>query len=345
MNLMLAALILASLVMGGGCRRSTPQEERFAVMGTFASVMTGAEESDRTAEYAQVCAEIMREIEAQLSLYRKDSELSRLNARAGLGPVPVGAHLRANLVLALRFGELSGGAFDVTVGPLVKMWGFSGGKPPTEWVSAERIGETRRRVDYRRIRLQGDEVSLEGTNMVVDLGGIAKGYAVDQCCDELRRRGARNFVVNLGGNMRCFGRPKASRSWQIGVQNPFRPHEVIGRLDLGDGVAVATSGNYERFVMIGDRRCAHIIDPRTGLPVEGIAGVTVLAATAAEADALSTSLFVLGMKEGGNVAAAITNGAAVFVPDRQPMEVWITPSMTNVFQAGSGVVPRVISNR
>jgi thiamine biosynthesis lipoprotein len=342
---MFAAIILAFLFMVGGCRRSAPQEERFAVMGTFASVMAGADESDRTLEYAHICAEIMREIESQLSLYRKDSELSRLNARAGMGPVRVGGHLRANLEMALRFGELSGGAFDVTVGPLVKMWGFSGGTTPTEWVPAERIEETRRRVGYRRIRLQGDQVSLEGTNMVVDLGGIAKGYAVDVCCDELRRRGARNFVVNLGGNMRCFGRPEASRSWQIGVQNPFRPHEVIGRVDLGDGVAVATSGNYERFVMIRDRRCAHIIDPRTGLPVEGMAGVTVLAATAAEADALSTSLFVLGLGEGGKVAAEITNGAAVFVPDRQPMEVWITPSMTNIFRAGAGVVPRLKSDR
>jgi len=167
-------MILVSLLMGGGCRRSVPQEERFAVMGTFASVIAGADEIERAAEYAQVCVEKMREIETQLSLYRKDSELSRLNARAGLGPMRVGAHLQANLALALRFGELSGGAFDVTVGPLVKMWGFSGGTPPTEWVSAERIEEARRRVDYRRIRLQGDEVSLEGTNMVVDLGGIAR---------------------------------------------------------------------------------------------------------------------------------------------------------------------------
>jgi thiamine biosynthesis lipoprotein len=142
--------------------------------------------------------------------------------------------------------------------------------------------------------------------------------------------------------MRCFGRPDASRSWQIGVQNPFRLHEVIGRLDLGNGMAVATSGNYERFVMIGGRRCAHIIDPRTGLPVEGMAGVTVLAATAAEADALSTSLFVLGMEEGARVAAFVTNGAAVFVPDRQPMEVWTTRSMTNVFSAGVGVVPHIL---
>jgi thiamine biosynthesis lipoprotein len=311
-------------------------------MGTYASVMAGADEGGRAAEYAQVCAEKMREIEAQLSLYRKDSELSRLNAEAGTGPMRVGGHLRANLVLALRFGELSGGAFDVTVGPLVKMWGFSGGQPPAEWVTPERIEETRRRVGFRRIRIQGDEVSLAGTNMVVDLGGIAKGYAVDVCCEELLRRGARNFVVNLGGNMRCFGRPEASRSWQIGVQNPFRPHEAIGRLDLGNGMAVATSGNYERFVMIGGRRCAHIIDPRTGLPVEGMAGVTVLAATAAEADALSTSLFVLGMEEGARVAASVTNGAAVFVPDRQPMEVWTTHSMTNVFRAGVGVVPHIL---
>ncbi len=337
-----AAMTMVAILLGGGCRRAATQEEGFAVMGTYASVVAGGGEGPPVAGDARICEEKMLENDSPLSLFRTDSELCRLDARSGPGPVRAGRHLQANLELALRFGTLTGGAFDVTVGPLVKMWGFSGGQTPAERVSRDRIEEALRRVGYSRIRLQGGEVCLEATNMVVDLGGIAKGYAVDVCCDELRRRGARNFLINLGGNMRCFGRPESTRPWQIGVRNPFQQAQIIGKVDLEDGVAVATSGNYERFVVIEGKRYAHIIDPRTGFPVEGMAGVTVLAATAAEADALSTSLFVLGMKEGVKVVAAITNGAAVFIPDRKPLEVWVVPAITNVFRAGAGIVPQII---
>jgi thiamine biosynthesis lipoprotein len=336
-----ALVITLALLAGLGCRRAAPREERFTVMGTYASVIAGASESERVTEYATVCLATMRDIEAQLSLYRPDSELSLMNAGAGMVPMPMGRHLRANLELAMRFGTLSGGAFDVTVGPLVRLWGFSGGATP-KWVPSERIEETRQRVGYHRIHLDGDNVSLEGTNMVVDLGGIGKGYAVDVCCEELIRRGARDFLVNLGGNMRCFGRPEPSRHWQVGVRDPFQEDRLIGTIEMGSGVAVATSGNYERFVVIEGRRYAHIIDPRTGLPVEGMAGVTVLAPTAAEADGLSTSLFVLGMEKGPRMAAAITNAAALFIPDRQPMALWVMPGLTNVFKPSAGVIPRVL---
>jgi thiamine biosynthesis lipoprotein len=340
-----ALTVMVALSAGLGCQRASPREEHFQVMGTYASVIAGAADHERVTEYARICEDTMREIEAQLSLYRPDSELSRLNAGAGRGPMRMGRHLQANLECAVRFGGLSGGAFDVTVGPLVKLWGFSGGKAPTEWVASARIEEARTRVGYHRIRIAGDTVSLDGTNMVVDLGGIAKGYAVDKCCEELLRRGAQNFLVNLGGNMRCFGRPESSRQWQIGVRDPFHQDKVVGKIGLTNGVAVSTSGNYERFVMIGDRRCAHILDPRTGYPVQGMAGVTVLAATAIEADALSTCLFVLGVKEGAKVAASLHGCAAAFIPDKHPTEIWIMRGMTNVFSPEGGVVPQIIGER
>jgi len=311
-------------------------------MGTVASVIAGAQESARVEEYAALCQGRMREIEAALSLYRPDSELCRLNALSGKGALTVGEHLRANLALAIRFGVLSGGAFDVTVGPVVRLWGFSGGNVPSEWVGPERLAEALDRVGYSRIRLTGDQAVLEGTNMVVDLGGIAKGYAVDLCCEALLRRGARNFVVNLGGNMRAYGRPERGRAWQIGVRDPFNTGAIVGRLDLAEGMAVSTSGNYERFVEIGGKRYAHIIDPRTGYPVQGMAGVTVVAPSAADADALSTALFVLGVKAGEKVIASVSNGAALFIPDRQPMEVEITAGMSKAFAPGTGVNVRAI---
>ena len=333
---------LAGLLAASGCRHAAPREVQFEVMGTVASVIAGVQESERAEEYAALCRDRMREIEAALSLYHPDSELCRLNAASGKGPVTVGEHLRANLALAIHFGILSGGAFDVTVGPVVKLWGFSGGRVPSECVGPERLAEVRDRVGYRRIRLTGDQAALDSANMVVDLGGIAKGYAVDVCCDELRRRGARNFVVNLAGNMRAYGRPERGRAWQIGVRDPFNTGAIIGRLELADGMSVSTSGNYERFVEIGGKRYAHIIDPRTGYPVQGMAGVTVVAPSAADADALSTALFVLGVEAGAKVIASVSNSAALFIPDLQPMEVEITPGMSKVLTPGPGIDVRAI---
>jgi thiamine biosynthesis lipoprotein len=329
-------------MLGTGCRASAPPREvRYPVMGAFAAVIAAGGEAGRVDDYARIAEAAMREIESELSLYRTNSALSKLNAAAGTGFVEVGPHLRANLVLARRYGDLSGGAFDVTVGPLVRLWGFSGGKVPLALVPADRIGEARARVGYRNIRLEGGRASLDQPGMVIDLGGIAKGYAVDFCGDLLRARGARDFTVNLAGNMRCFGRPSAERPWRIGVRDPFHSDDTLGLLDLEDGMAVSTSGNYERFVEIDGHRYAHIIDPRTGCPVEGMAGVTVLAPSAADADALSTALFVLGVEAGARAIAGVPGVEALFVPDRQPPEIFVTRGMSRVFHPREDTVNRV----
>ena len=338
---MLAKASLTVVLVAAGCRPLGPRETQFATMGTYAAVTVAADEGDRLSEYTEVCRSIMEDINQQLSLYRPDSELCRLNASAGSGSIPVGEHLRSNLLLAVKYGDLSGGAFDITVGPLVKMWGFSGGAHPAHCPPAERVAEVRQHIGYRKIHVEGDAVRLDEAGMVVDLGGIAKGYAVDVCCEALRRRGARNFMVNLGGNLRAFGRPEPSRPWRIGVRHPFRGGDVIGNLELPDGMATATSGNYEQYVEIDGRRYTHIIDPRSGQPVEGMAGVTVVAASAVEADALSTALFVMGVDAGARVASSVSQCGALLVPDRHPLEVWVTPGMPAAFVPVPEVIPRM----
>lgn len=333
---------IAVTALSIGCRApALPREVRYAVMGAYASVIVGSRDAGKAEAYAKIAETVMREIEDELSLYRSNSVLSQLNAVAGTGSVEAGSHLRANLALARRYGDLSGGAFDVTVGPLVRLWGFSGGKTPVEVVPEAMIAAARARVGYRNIRLEDGRASLAQPGMRVDLGGIAKGYAVDVCGDLLRARGARDFTINLAGNMRCFGRPSPERSWRIGVRDPFRGEETLGMLDLADGMAVSTSGNYERFVEIDGHRYAHIIDPRTGRPVEGMAGVTVLAPTAADADALSTALFVVGVEAGAEIMGGIPRGEALFVPDRQPLEILVTRGMARMFHPRPDVADRV----
>ena len=332
--LLLGAVSLVVMALAGclvSAPTPAPRESRFGVMGTYASVIAGGHEAGRAEEYAKATETIMRVIEADLSLYRTNSLLSQLNARAGTGSVEADEYLRANIALARRFGDLSHGTFDVTVGPLVRLWGFSGGKVPTAIVSEDRIEAAKALVGYKHLQLDGQRAFLDRPGMVVDLGGIAKGYAVDVCCDLLRSRGARDFTVNLSGNMRCYGRPAPERPWRIGVRDPFDADGLLGSLDLENGMSVSTSGNYERFVMIDGHRYIHIIDPRTGRPVEGMAGVTVICPSAADADGLSTTLFVLGVEEGTKALRSVPGAEALFVPDRQPLEIDVTRGMTNAF--------------
>ncbi len=322
-----------AVLLAAGCLvpQSAPRELRFNVMGTYASVIAAGHETGRAEEYCKATETVMRGIESELTIYRTNSLLSQLNALAGKGSVEADATLRANIELAWKYGDLSHGTFDVTVGPLVRLWGFSGGKVPAAAVPEDRIQAARALVGYKHLHLDGTRASLDQPGMVVDLGGIAKGYAVDVCCDLLRSRGARDFTVNLSGNMRCFGRPAPERPWRIGVRDPFDANGMLGFLDLENGMAVSTSGNYERFVMIDGHRYIHIIDPRTGRPVEGMAGVTVISPSAADADGLSTALFVLGVEEGSKVIYGLPGTEALFVPDRQPLEIDVTRGMTRFF--------------
>lgn len=336
----LCILAVAGLGMAG-CGKQAVKEESFSVMGTLGSVIAGAGESDRCGDYVRMTLARMREIDTALSLYRPESELSRFNAQAGKGWVPVEGHLRMNLGLAVLYGALTHGAFDVTVGPVVRAWGFSGGRKPSAPLSPDVLAEKMALVGYTNIVMEEGKCRLAKAGMVVDLGGVAKGYAVDVCCRDLKKEGARDFTVNLGGNMRCFGRPEAGRPWRVGVRDPLQPAGTIGRLELENGMAVSTSGNYERFVEIEGRRYAHIIDPRTGRPVSGMAGVTVVAPSAATADALSTALFVLGVEEGTRVLTLFTNCAALFVPDQKEMEIHVTPGMERYFRVDPALAGRV----
>jgi thiamine biosynthesis lipoprotein len=301
-------------------------------LGTLASIRTGADESVVAPETVErEVRTVFAEVEGRLSVYRPDSEISRLNG-AGTNPVAISPSTRVILEQAIHYGELSGGAFDITIGPLVRAWGFSGGKVPQGLPDEETLQATRKRVGFRLIDLEADRVAMRVPEMFIDLGGIAKGYAVDCAWDRVRVVGARNVLINLGGNMRVMGQASSERLWRVGVRNPFDGTQILGQLELAPGQAVATSGNYERFVTIGGRRYTHIIDPRTARPVDGMAGVTVLAPTATEADAWSTILFILGIEAGGALLADHPGIEALWVPDREPLEIWVTPGFAKVFR-------------
>lgn len=303
----IAALAIALFI---GCAVEAPYTADTFVMGTRAWVtLYGYDEE----EAERIAGEALRElhrIESVMSTWRETSEISILNAQAAGTMRRVSHELFTVVDSAFHYAALTDGAFDITVRPLVRLWGFQGGTAhiPTD---AE-IDSVLEHVGHGRVKV--DE-ALPGialpTGMELDLAGIAKGYAVDRCATVLAESGVTSALVNLGGNIYALGAPPGKDGWTVGIREARGARSTIGVIMLKDA-AVATSGNYENFVEIEGKRYGHIIDPRTGRTVDHMLSVTVVAPTAIAADALSTGLFVLGTEQGSALVERLDGVNALF---------------------------------
>lgn len=293
-------------------------------MGTLAMVTLGAGYADRIEAVTEHIREIFDRLEREMSAYRPDSAISELCRKAGVAPVAVSEDAYRVLDLGRHFGGVTAGAFDTTAAPLVRLWGFNGAQVPMVLPSDQSIRECLKRVDYRRLVLSDGTAFLPVAGMAVDVGGIAKGYAVDLAYDYCLSAGIRDFLIDFSGNLRAAGRPSWRESWQIGIRDPFDRSRILGRIALPGGLAVATSGSYERFVEIAGERFSHIIDARTGYPVAGTASVTVLCPDAVTADALSTAFFVAGLKGAPEILKKVPSVELILAPDRYPTDLLLT---------------------
>ncbi len=327
-----AGLVVALFAVSA-CRPGELVRRTWLTMGTFATLSVPSTEADRIDRYAAEAQAICETLEKELSLFHPASDICRLNAAAGSHAVAVSADTVAVLRAARHFAEISGGAFDPTVVPLMRLWGFNKAATPESWPDATAVSNARARVGYASLTVREGMARLDVPGMSVDLGGIAKGYAVDRCYERLLALGARHFMINLGGNIRVHGSPRSGKPWVIGVRNPFQTDRIVGVLHLADGQAVATSGNYERFVTIGDRRVSHIVDPRTGYPVDHLASVTVVATNGLVSDGLSTTLFVLGEAASLRLRSARNSWEALFVSNGPPARLRMTSGFRQRFIA------------
>lgn len=327
-----ALFLLSVALLPCGCApRERAVEEVWTTMGTFASVSVPSAERGDLPRHAEMVRRYFAEVEELASIFRPDSELSRLNNATVGTPIAVSPPLRDVLELALKYAALTDGAFDPTVGPILKLWGFHGGPVPGALPTEAQLSAVLAQTGFRNVVVTNSSATILVPGVQVDLGGIAKGYAVDAAYERLVASGATNILVNLGGNMRCGGLSGRRGPWRVGVRNPFDGEKLVGTLLLSDGLAVATSGNYERFVTIRGERYAHIIDPRTGYPVKGMAGVTVVSRSATEADAMSTSLFVLGPEGAGSAMRRTPGCEALLIPDVRPLRLLVTPGFGRYF--------------
>ena len=247
--------------------------------------------------------------ENELSRHQEGSEMSRINAA---GESAISADALDVLGIALDYAAASGGAFDPTVGPLVDIWGIGGDNPriPDE----TELQEVLKLVDYRKVSVEGDRVRLEVPGMELDLGGVAKGWIADRIAEYLSENGARHILINLGGNVRVAGGKPGGVPFRIGMQDPFDDRGAyLGIFTLSDG-SVVSSGVYERFFEADGVRYHHILDTESGYPVQNsLAAVTVLSENSADGDALSTTLFTLGLEDGLAFAEARKDIEAAFV--------------------------------
>jgi len=305
-------------------------------MSTIAAVSTPVAHAADLPALRDLAQPALSNIEHEFSIFIPDSDLSRVNTVAGNGEfVAIAPEVAHVLRTALRLSRDSGGVFDPTIGPLMKAWGFRGGKAQQEPTVAE-LAQARALVGWTNMlwdATNSNHVRLALAGMRLDLGGIAKGYAVDVAYERLLATGARDFLVDLGGNLRVHGESAPGLGgWRTGVRNPFDLSEITGMILLTNGESVATSGNYERFVKMDGRHYAHIMDTRTGHPAEGVAGVTVLAPSGIQCDGLSATLFILGPEAGQKFLTRFRPECeALWIPDAQPLRMFATPGFARRF--------------
>jgi thiamine biosynthesis lipoprotein len=311
-------IVLLVLAAAAGCEhRAAParhrvEEQRLAMGSLLHLTAWTSDDAATRAVFARVFAEFDR-LEDLLSVWRDGSDVQRLNAAAGQGPVAVHEDTRRVLHASRALSEATEGTFDITFGALADVWKFDhdqDGRVPT----AAEIDARRPLVEYRQVHVDDGPGSarIGRPGMRVHLGGIGKGYAVDRAVTMLRAAGVRDFLVHAGGDMYAGG-TNGEVAWRLGIQDPRGPAgEPFAYVDLSDAT-FSTSGDYERFFEKDGVRYHHILDPRTGQPARGTRSVTVVTATATQAEGLSKGVFILGPDRGLALIERLPDAEAVIV--------------------------------
>jgi thiamine biosynthesis lipoprotein len=288
------------------------------VMGTFARVVVIAKNSNAAGKCIESAFTQINKVDDLMSDYKSDSEISRLNRDGFKKAVKLSQSTYEVLQKSIEFSKRTNGAFDVSIGPLVEL--FRKAKDEQIFPDQNEIADARSKVGFEKLKLDDENRTVQFTveGMQLDLGGIAKGCAVDKAVETMKTHGAIGGMVDLGGDIRCFGAPLKGRDhWVIGLQNPdagkgLAGREVLLKLKMTNG-AIATSGDYQQFVLIEGKRYSHIINRKTGTSTEGLSSVTIIADNATDADALATAVSVMGYENGLELIEKIPGAEAILI--------------------------------
>lgn len=299
LSLIILLILLVAAIISFKIISSPPEyETKEFLMDTMVSLKVTGNEAK---EAGQKAVGVMRQIADDATRHNDNSIVSKINSEAGNKPVEVTEDLLIMLKTAKEYGRLTDGKFDITVAPVVDLWNFKS-KDPTVPPN-NKIEKRLNLVNYKEININEDKktVMLAKPGMKLELGGIAKGYIVDQAAAVLKEYDIESALINAGGNIRTVGTKPSGDKWRIGIRNPRDTGEdstdnysnIIGIKETN----VVTSGDYERYFREEDRRYHHILDPDTGYPARGLISVTIIADSSFKADILSTALFILGFEE------------------------------------------------
>ncbi len=321
----LSIIVLALILLVSGCSRPKTMQKTERIMGTEVTITVVARSHEEGEAAIEAGMAELRRLDAMMSLYKDDSEITKVNLAAGKNPVKVSPEMIEVVEHAAEISKLSGGAFDVTVGPLVVLWQMrlKEGKTPTD---AE-IARVRPLVNYQNIVIdkKASTIFLKKPGMIMDFGGM-KGYIADRVAYLFKKRGINNAIIAVAGDIWVLGHREDGKPWRIGVQHPRDHDKTLTVLDLSDKY-ISTSGDYERFVIKENKRYHHIIDPRTGKPSKGTISATLIGDKGAIIDPLTKVPFILGPDEGMKIVKKL--GAEAIIVDDQE-KIYVTDGINNL---------------
>ena len=301
-------LLIAMLALSPSVWAAWLSDEQ-PVMGTVVRIELWSDSGKSGQTAIAAVMEEMRRVDRLMSTYKEDSEISRVNREAARQPITISKELLELLERALRMSELTHGAFDITYASAGHLYDFPRKIKP----SAEALAAALAAINYRHVALDraNGTVRFLRSGMRIDLGGIAKGHAVDRAIALLQARGIKHALVSAGGDSRVIG-DRRGRPWTVGIRDPRQRDKVIAVVPLSNA-AISTSGDYERYFEAEGVRYHHIIHPRSGQPASGVRSVTAVGADSTTIDALSTSIFVMGVKNGLALVESLPGVEAVVV--------------------------------
>jgi thiamine biosynthesis lipoprotein len=331
-----SVLMTLALVALAGCSFEKPQqiwEIAGPVFGTRYHINVVLTDDEASLEnLGEGITEVLEEVDASMSTWREDSELSRLNGREDQSDwIDISVPLHEVLATAVDVSSLTGGAFDITIGPVVNLWGFGPEARPDRVPDDDELAARLDATGYEKLELRAEPPAIRASkSQYIDLSAIAKGYGVDAVARYLENAGVASYLVEIGGEVRVNGRKPDGSAWRLAIEEPVSEQRQINRVVALDQHAMATSGDYRNYYESEGRRYSHTIDPDTGRPiVHNLASVTVIAENTMLADALATGFNVMGY-ERAQALATRENIAAYFIVRRDGgFESHHTPAFTS----------------
>ena len=307
----LIALLASATLLLSGCSSLSKKKELTYTDTLFDTVISVQILDPAEESVLNGCKKLCQKYDLMFSSYNEESEISKINS-AGGAPVEVSPETAALIKKGIYYSELSGGAFDITIGPVSRLWDFKSGEHIIPDAGA--IAEALSHVNYENIMVSDNVVTLTDPAAAIDLGALAKGYVADRIRDYLEKQGVKRAFINLGGNILAMGTKPDGSDYNVGIQAPFKDTgEPITSVKVADK-SVVTSGTYQRYFEADGKLYHHILDPRTGYPCENtLTSVTISTNSSLTADAFSTTCFLLGYDESMKMISQMENVDAIFI--------------------------------